>query len=67
MESEAQNVGVRWGDGGGCFFLVECEAGLEDPFFEVTFLPLEPRLGEDLGLLTGIGNRFDYKLGVDGL
>jgi len=55
MESVSQNVGVCRG-GAGCFFLELRAAGLEDPFLGVTFLFLEPLLGEDLGFLTGMGS-----------
>ena len=56
MESDPQNVGPRWGAGGGCFLFDDRAAGLEGFFEKEAFLPLEPRLGGDLGLLTGMGN-----------
>ena len=59
MDSVSQNVGVR---AGGCFFLDERETGFEDRFFVAAFVPFEPRLGGDLGLLTGITNRLGFRL-----
>jgi hypothetical protein len=55
MESACQNVGVRTGGTEGCFFLEVRATGLEGRFFGVAFLPLEPLLEGDLGLLTGMG------------